>query len=97
MQDAHTQENTPLPVSGLAVASLVLGIVSFVACGSCLTAIPGIICGHMALRNINDGYNEGRTLAKVALFLNYAALVLTAISILLFMILVGSGGGIGGG
>jgi hypothetical protein len=38
------------PSSGLAVASMVLGILAFFTLG--LTSIPGLICGHVSLRQI---------------------------------------------
>jgi len=42
----------PTKTSGLAIASLVLGIISL-GCG-CLTGIPGIICGLLGLRQIGE-------------------------------------------
>jgi len=40
------------PTSGLAIASLVCGIMSlfFCFCGGMLLGIPAVICGHMALK-----------------------------------------------
>ena len=38
---------------GLAIASLVLGILGFVALGI-LVAIPAVICGHMAKSRIKN-------------------------------------------
>ena len=64
--------------NGMAIASLVLGILSFAMCG-CMTAIPGIVCGHMALGQIKrepERY-KGRELAIVGLVLSYIALVLS--------------------
>jgi hypothetical protein len=46
------------PAAGLAVASLVLGILSFGL--TCVSGIPAIICGHMALaRQKRTGYAGG--------------------------------------
>lgn len=42
----------PTKTSGLAIASLVLGVVSL-GCG-CLTGIPGIICGLVGLKQIGE-------------------------------------------
>ena len=47
--------------SGLAIASLVLGIVS--ACAGALTGLPAVITGIMALRKVAAGRAEGRGLA----------------------------------
>src|SRR6266567_7205083 len=43
--------SAPPKASGLAIWSLVLGILSLV-CFSIFAAIPGVICGHMALLRI---------------------------------------------
>ena len=47
---------TPPQNSGLAITSLVLGCLGFLTCG--LTAIPAVICGHIALSQI--GKSAGR-------------------------------------
>lgn len=73
------QQGTP----GLSVAALVLGIVSFVLCGGCLTGVPAIICGHMALgRYKTEPHLPGRGMALWGLILGY---VMTGISILGFI------------
>jgi len=61
----------------LAIASLVLGILSC-GCG-CLTGIPAIICGHMALNRIKESGERlgGRPLAIVGLVFAYVMLVLS--------------------
>lgn len=57
--------------SGLAVASLVLGLLSIL--GSCLTGIPAIICGHLALSRIKKSAGQvgGFGLALTGLILGY--------------------------
>jgi len=53
-QPDRTQETppyTPLKTSGLAIASLILGVLAFPTCG--LTAIPGLILGIVGLVRIN--------------------------------------------
>jgi hypothetical protein len=62
-------------VSGLAVFSFVLGLLSFVALF--LTAIPAIITGHMALKRLK--WHRGKGLAIAGLVLGY---VMTAVSII---------------
>ena len=58
--------------SGLAVASLVLGILSLVAC-SLFTGIPAIICGHMGKSRIkrSGGWLTGDGLALAGLIMGY--------------------------
>ncbi|HTY87262.1 MAG TPA: DUF4190 domain-containing protein [Candidatus Acidoferrum sp.] len=62
----------PAKTSGLAIWSLVLGILSL-TCFSILSAIPGVICGHKALSRINHsgGTLEGRGLAIAGLIMGY--------------------------
>jgi hypothetical protein len=65
--------SSPQPkTSGLAVWSLVLGILSLV-CFSILSAIPGVICGHMALSRIkrSAGTLAGQGLAIAGLVTGY--------------------------
>lgn len=58
--------------NGLAITSLVLGILSFVCLG-CVAGIPAVICGHMALGQINrsGGLEGGKGLAMAGLILGY--------------------------
>jgi hypothetical protein len=65
--------------NGLAIAALVLGIASFVLCCGCLTGIPAIICGHIALSQISrqQPFQGGRGLAIAGLVLGYISLVFT--------------------
>jgi hypothetical protein len=68
--------------SGLAIWSLVLGILSLF-CFSIVAAIPGVICGHMALSRINrsGGATSGQGLAIAGLVTGYLGVALA-----LFMI-----------
>lgn len=68
--------------NGLAIASLILGILSLVLTGI-LTAIPGVITGHMArsrIRNFPESYTGGG-MAMFGLVLNYLVLILSIIAI----------------
>ena len=58
--------------SGLAIWSLVLGILSLI-CFSILSAIPGVICGHIALSRIKQsgGALVGQGLAIAGLVTGY--------------------------
>jgi hypothetical protein len=65
--------NAPQPkTSGLAIWSLVLGILSLV-CFSIFTAIPGVICGHLACSRIkrSAGALTGQGLAVAGLVTGY--------------------------
>jgi hypothetical protein len=70
--------------SGLAVASLSLGIASFF-CFSIIASIPAVICGHLAQKEIREsnGYVTGQGMATVGLVLGYANFAFTIIVILL--------------
>ena len=69
--------------SGLAIASLVLGILSFLLCG--LTWLPAVICGHMSLSRIKkaSGTLSGKGMAIAGLVTGY-------ISIVFFVLLIAS-------
>jgi len=71
--------------NNLAVASLTLGIGSWVGFGP-LAAIPAVITGHMARKEINrsPGAAPGEGMATAGLWLGYANLVATAIIIMFF-------------
>jgi type II secretory pathway pseudopilin PulG len=74
---------TVLPQSsGMAIASLVCGILGFVTFG--LGSIPAIITGHMARSRINKsaGALGGNGFALAGLILGYLCLVLTFVAIL---------------
>ena len=58
------------PVNGLAVASLVLGILWLWWVGSLLA----VIFGHVALRQMRSGTQYGRVLAVSGLVLGYVGL-----------------------
>jgi hypothetical protein len=65
------------PNSGLAIASMVCGIVSILFCYvHAIVAIPAVICGHMALKRINDSPvpMAGRGMAIAGLVTGYIAL-----------------------
>lgn len=69
--------------SGLAVTSLVL---SLLGCFG-ITAIAGIICGHIARRRIrNDPSLTGGGLALAGLIIGYLGLLLCVVSLVMFVI-----------
>lgn len=78
-----------MPTPGTAVASLILGIISLITCYfGFLFAIPGVICGHLALKTIklSGGRMEGRGLAIAGLVMSYVWLGLALILVLVFVV-----------
>jgi hypothetical protein len=69
--------------SGLAIASLVLGILSICA-ASVLTGIPAVICGHIALNRINqsNGTIGGKGMAIAGLILGYLSIAGAVVGII---------------
>lgn len=73
--------NQPVQTSGTAVASLVIGIASWVVL-PIIGAIAAIICGHVArgeIRRMPPGSMEGNGMALAGLILGYGQLVLGAL------------------
>ncbi|MBI3097472.1 MAG: DUF4190 domain-containing protein [Planctomycetes bacterium] len=72
----------PAETSGLAIASLVCGIMAFMSCGFCLLPqVLAVIFGHMARSRIeaSGGTLEGQGLAMAGLILGYISLVQVAL------------------
>ena len=79
----------PAPqTNGMAIASFVLGIVSL-ACSQCITAIPGVIFGHIALKQIREsgGTQGGRGLAIGGLVTGYISLGIVAAVVIVYAII----------
>lgn len=73
--------------SGLAIASLVCGLGGFATCF--FTAIPAVICGHLALREIRrDSQVDGRGMAIAGLVIGYLILVGTVLYALFFVVAI---------
>lgn len=70
------------PTSGLAVWSLVLGILSFLTAG--LTSLPAVICGHISLKRIKQspGTQSGSGLAIAGLVTGYLGFAVLGIAML---------------
>ena len=84
----------PVTTNSLARASLVLGVAEFFTMG--LTAIPAIICGHMAKREMRQTGQRGDGLATSGLVLGYMAVIFWGILIALSIVgavISASGGG----
>ena len=75
----------PTTASGLAIASLVCGIVGIITCGFTLGLAPlaAVITGHMALGSIkrSGGLKTGRGMAIAGLVMGYLFLALTGVAI----------------
>jgi hypothetical protein len=74
----------PRKTSGLAITSLVLGIVSLICCGAgVLTGIAAVITGHIARGRIraSAGMQGGAGLALAGLIMGYLSIVVTIVSI----------------
>ena len=84
---AQTVPRTP-PV---AIWSLILAVLSF-TCGWLFTAIPAVICGHIARAKIrkSGGALGGRGIATAGLILGYIALVLGIMGIPLLVSMIQS-------
>ncbi len=68
----------------LAIWSLVLSIVGLFCCGF-IVAVPGVICGHLAISKIRKEPNLGGTgLAVTGLVIGYVAIAVWVIWLFLF-------------
>jgi Domain of unknown function (DUF1707)/Domain of unknown function (DUF4190) len=76
----------PASTNSLARASLVLGVAEFFTMG--LTAIPAIICGHMAKKEMRMTGQRGDGLATSGLVLGYMAVIFWGILIALSIVSV---------
>ena len=76
--------------NGLAIASMVLGIVSFLGCG-CLTGILAIILAKIAKGQIrmSNGQQEGEGFATAGLILGIVATIMTILFIILYIAIFG--------
>ena len=78
------QPSSPVETCKLATWSLILGILSLVCCGP-VTAIPAVICGHMALGRIRSsgGALAGEGLAVGGLVVGYIGIVIGILAVIL--------------
>jgi competence protein ComGC len=69
-------DNSTKQRSGLALASMILGICGIVLCLGPLAGIPGVICGHMAQSRIKQagGTMSGAGLATAGLVMGYLSI-----------------------
>ncbi len=78
--------------NGMAITSMVLGIVSFVLGTFILTSIPAVICGHIARRQIRESpvAQSGDGMALAGLILGYISNILCLLGIVLLIVLFAS-------
>lgn len=94
MQPGHVGVGV-MPTPGTAVASLVLGVLSLFLLFLCFIggglAIPGVICGHMALGRIkrSGGQLQGRGMALAGLAVSYATIAIALVFVLFFGLVFG--------
>src|SRR5688500_20310266 len=86
MNNPSYPDQTAPKNAGIAITSLVLGILSFICFGP-LTGIPAIICGHMALKRIRNsqGTLTGDGFGLAGLIMGYINLALSLIMIPLLL------------
>ena len=69
----------PSGTNSLAIASMVLGVAEFFTGG--LTAIPAVVCGHVARRQMKQTAQRGDGLATSGLVLGYMAIIFWSVLI----------------
>jgi hypothetical protein len=73
------QPPPPGGTNSLAIASMVLGVAEFFTGG--LTAIPAVICGHVARRQMKQTAQRGDGMATSGLVLGYMAIIFWSVLI----------------
>jgi hypothetical protein len=71
----------PTSTNSLARASMILGVAEFFSMG--LTAVPAVICGHVAKREMRQTGQRGDGLATAGLVLGYMAIIFWGVLIVL--------------
>ncbi len=73
------------PTNGLAIVSLVLSLLGLFFY---ITAIGGVICGHIARRQIREGHETGDGLALAGLIVGYIVLALGVVFIVFIVVAI---------
>lgn len=73
----------PPKTNGLAIASLVCSLLGLFCC---VTALPGVILGHMATSQIKQTGEEGKGLALAGLIIGYVSMAIVVIFFALMLI-----------
>jgi Domain of unknown function (DUF1707)/Domain of unknown function (DUF4190) len=69
----------PAGTNSMAIAAMVLGVAEFFTAG--LTAIPAVVCGHIARRQMRQTAQRGDGLATGGLVLGYMAIIFWSVLI----------------
>jgi len=96
MEESDVQVEQAKPVAyvkkeecGLAIASVICGGLSFFF--GMFTALPAVICGHMALadfkRNPGKYDNSAKTMSIIGLVLGYVFIGLSVLAVLVFIMI----------
>jgi Domain of unknown function (DUF1707)/Domain of unknown function (DUF4190) len=78
------QPPPPGGTNSMAIASMVLGVAEFFTGG--LTAIPAVVCGHIARRQMKQTAQRGDGLATSGLVLGYMAIIFWSVLIAAFLV-----------
>src|ERR1700733_6233335 len=76
---APPSQPPPSGTNSMAIASMVLGVAEFFTAG--LTAIPAVVCGHIARRQMKLTSQRGDGLATSGLVLGYMAIIFWSVLI----------------
>ncbi len=71
----------------MAIAALVTGILSLTLCGV-FTAIPAIICGHLGVKQADNGEASGRAMAMAGMIMGYISLAITILGTIAYFVVV---------
>ena len=80
----HFTAYRPQQTNSLAIASLVFGIAEFFTGG--ITAVPAVVLGHKARRQIRMTGEQGKGMATAGLVLGWTAIALFALLIVVFVL-----------
>jgi hypothetical protein len=82
---------SPVPkTNGMAIAAAILGVAEFPTAG--LTAIPALVCGHIARAQIRRTGERGTGAAAVGLIMGYIGVAFWAIALIATVLVAAAGG-----
>ena len=86
--DASGGYGQPQSTNGMAIASLVLGIVGIVTLCWFIPAILAIVFGHLANGQIRQGRGQGAGLAKAGLIMGYISIGLSVVGWVMYVLFI---------
>lgn len=89
----------PVPQNTMALTSMILALVSVVACMGPLTGIPAIICGHIARRQFRESPvpQSGEGMATAGLIIGYLVSILSILGVVAYFVLIFTAIGVSSG